>query len=150
MSTRTLALSPIAGVMPCGRLSKAMRTLRRCTTFTQLPEEFCVGSTEKGSARAGAQAGHVAVERLVRIRVDVDHHGLTRLQMFKLIFLERSIDPWLPGDQPEEGLRRLRISADLDLIDARDDPSRGARMVVSARLVCAWVSAACAASTAGC
>ena len=33
--------------------SSASRTVRRCTTFTQLPDVFCAGRTENSDAEAG-------------------------------------------------------------------------------------------------
>src|SRR5262245_27860870 len=53
VSTRTLAVMPArnGGSPGCG--NSRSRTGRRCTTFTQLPEAFCGGSTANSAPVAG-------------------------------------------------------------------------------------------------
>ena len=54
VSTETSTLMPAAGDTSVGPPVILMRTGMRCTTFTQLPEEFSAGSSENCDPEAGA------------------------------------------------------------------------------------------------
>ena len=55
MSTRAVTVMPArSGVWPSGAESRLMSTGTRCTTFTQLPLEFCAGRSANSALVAGA------------------------------------------------------------------------------------------------
>ena len=71
----TITLMPARSAGSPGLRSICTRTGMRCTTFTQLPDEFCAGSTENSEPLAGAMALHRRLPDVVRISVDATSTG---------------------------------------------------------------------------
>ena len=94
----------------------------RCTTFTQLPEEFCAGRIENSEPLAGRDAVHHALPDAAGIGVHRDLHGVARLHPGELGLLRARLDPDLVGgDEAEGGGVGGEIHAGLHLVHLRHD-----------------------------
>ena len=119
-STVTLALRPAAPHLAGGASSNAIRTGSRCTTFTQLPVAFWAGSGEKAWPAPGLKLATLPAKSEPAQASTWMCAGWPTCILASWSSLKLASTQGTPDDQPEQGLGRVHVAADLQLLDAGD------------------------------